>query len=97
MSLDTGGQLVVGSKTTPLASESAGLGGLVMGGFGSGGPSGATSTSPVERNSNPSNWHGNATRNGVEVIRGEAAELKSGLELTMGGVLVIAVVVFERM
>ncbi len=34
MSRDTCGQLVAGSKTIPLASESAGLGGLVMGGFG---------------------------------------------------------------
>ncbi len=99
VSLNTAGQLVVGSKTIPLATSSAGLGGLIIGGSGNSGPFGAISTSLVGGNSSggSGNGNGNGDRNGtststsVKVFRGGAGPLKSGLGWMMGGVLVVAV------
>lgn len=84
VSLNTAAQLVVGSKTIPLESgnpgssgETAGLGGLIMGGFGAGGPFGAFSTgSPSSTQGNGSTVAGNGTSAGVQVFSGNAVSLK---------------------
>ena len=80
VSLNKGGQLVIGSKTIPLETDSgAGLGGLIMGGFGAGGPFGGRSPSPSGGTS--SNGTGNRTSASVAVFQGGAESLKGGLPL----------------
>ena len=85
VSLNTAAQLVVGTKTIPLESENAGssgqtadLGGLIMGGFGNGGPFGPfRSSSPALAPGDVSPGAGDGTT-GVQVFRGHAARLKGG-------------------
>ena len=79
VSLNTAGQLVVGSKTIGLTSESAGLGGLVMGAFGASGPIGSTMPAPGE--GNVSNGTIDSANTRVEISRGEAEDSKSGLSV----------------
>ena len=84
VSLNTAAQLVIGSKTIPLESENsvssgqtAGLGGLIMGGFGNGGPFrpfGTHSPSPAE--GNVSRGSGNGTNMSVQAFQGNAANLQ---------------------
>ena len=84
VSLNAAAQLVVGSKTIALDSENAGsssgtagLGGLIMGGLGAGGPFGAFSTgSPSSTQGNGSRVAGNGTSAGVLVFSGNAVSLK---------------------
>ncbi len=78
ISLNTAAQLIVGSKTIPLESENAGLGGLIMGGFGNGGPFGPfASNSPALAQVNVSTGASNGTT-GVQLFRGHAARSKGG-------------------
>ena len=77
ISLNTAGQLVVGTSTIPLETSSAGLGQLIMGGFGGDrGPSSSSSSSPVAGILS-SNGTGNRTTdvNGAVVFMGEAESL----------------------
>ena len=81
VSLNTATQLVIGSKTIPLESENgvssgqtAGLGGLIIGGFGNGGPFGTTSPSPAQ--GNVSGGGGNSTNTSVQAFQGNAANLQ---------------------
>ena len=76
ISLNTAGQLVIGSETVPLETGSGGLGGLIIGGFGAGGPFGSKSPSSVKENS--SNGTSNDTSVSVGVFHGAADSLKSG-------------------
>ena len=86
VSLNTDAQLVIGSKTIRLQSEdtgssgqTAGLGGLIMGGFGNGGPFRPfVSGSPALAQGNVSTGAGNGTDPGVGVFKGDAARLKGG-------------------
>ena len=104
VSLNTASQLVVGSETIPLGSgrtgsngQTAGLGGLIMGGFGSGGPFRPfASNSPLSTSQgNLSATAGNGTGNGVQVFAGDAANIKGGflryhIGLSMTGMVVLA-------
>ena len=79
VSLNTAAQLVIGSKTIPLQNENgvssgqtAGIGGLIMGGFGNGGPSGTNSPSPAQ--GNISTGGGNGTNKSVQAFQGNAAK-----------------------
>ena len=81
VSLDTAAQLVIGSKTIPLQNENgssseqtAGLGGLIMGGFGNGGPFGTSSASPAQ--GNVSTGGGSGTNTSVQAFQGNVASLK---------------------
>ena len=87
VSLNTAAQLVVGSKTIPLESEpagssgqSAGLAGLIMGGFGNGGPFGPVagiSPSPASARGNVTTGAVNGTSPGVQIFAGNAVRLKT--------------------
>ena len=81
ISLNTAGQLVIGAQTIPFETSSVGLGRLIMGGFGVGGPlvGGGTSPSPSIAGNWPRNvTSGNrTTANAVgTVFRGEAESLR---------------------
>ena len=86
VSLNTAAQLVIGSKTIPLDSENGvssgqttGLGGLIMGGFGNGGPFGPFGTSSLlPGKGNVSSGGGNGTNSSVQVqpFKGNAAHLQ---------------------
>lgn len=96
VSLNTAAQLVVGSKTIPLEGESAGsngqtagLGGLIMGGFGNGGPFGPFGTNTPTQG-NLSSGAGNGTSAGAQVFEGNAASLKRRFRWNMMVASVIA-------
>ena len=81
VSLNMAAQLVVGSKTIPLeesagsSGETAGLGGLIMGASGSGGPFGPFNiNSPTQGNS--STGAVNGTSASVQAFKGNGASLK---------------------
>lgn len=83
VSLNTAAQLVVGSKTIALekssgsSGETAGLGGLIVGAFGSGGPFEPFSTnSPTSTQGNSSTGAVNGTSTSVQAFEGNAASLK---------------------
>lgn len=73
VSLNTAGQLVLGSTTVTLQSKDTGLGGLIIGGFGPGGPV-VDPTSSVQRN--VSSGFGNGTGAGGPVFEGKAGGLR---------------------
>lgn len=77
VSLNTAGQLVVGSKTVGLTSESAGLGEFILGAFGANRPLDSTTSAPVGENF--LNGSINGTNISVEFFRDEAEGLKSEL------------------
>ena len=102
VSLNTDSQLVVGSKTISLESgkagqsgQRAGLGGLIMGGFGLGGPFGPfASGSPPSTQGNVSTAATIGTGNGVQEFAGDAVDLKRGgfrssVGLSMVGMVVL--------
>lgn len=105
ISLNTAAQLVVGSKTIPLESErvgssgeTAGLGGLIMGGFGAGGPFGRFSTnSPTPTQGNTSTGAVNGTNTGVQAFKGDAASLEGRFLGNKLAVSVIAISVLAYM
>ena len=81
ISLNTAGQLVIGTQTIPFETSSVGLGRLIMGGFGVGGPlvGGGPSPSPSIAGNSPRNVTGGnrTTANAVgTVFRGEAESLR---------------------
>ena len=80
VSLNNAGQLVVGSKTVGLTRESAGLGKLIMGAFGADGPQ-DSSTTPAPVRGNFSNGTADGTNTGVEIFKGQAEGLDSGLSV----------------
>ena len=80
VSLNTAAQLVVGSKTIPLANGPAGLAGLIMGGFGNGGPFGpvaSSSPSPAPARVNVTTGAVSGTSPGIQVFTGNAVRLKT--------------------
>ena len=81
ISLNTAGQLVMGTKTVPFETSGAGLGRLIMGGFGDGGPLIGTSSSSPIAGSSPNGTSSNSTANADgAVFLAEAQSLrKSGL------------------
>lgn len=90
ISLNTAAQLMVGTKTIALkgsSGENAGLGGSIMGAFGTGGPFGTISSAPGQGNA--SMGGDNRTGTGVHVFNGGAASSK-GWELWK--VMVVAVI-----
>ncbi|CAD6588434.1 MAG: hypothetical protein ASARMPREDX12_003327 [Alectoria sarmentosa] len=97
VSLNTAGQLVVGSDTMTLQSGSTGLDGLIMGAFGSGGPFGLFSTNlPSPTQGSVSTGAGNSTSTGVQVFSGNAASLKdrySWIKITVS-VIAMSVLVY---
>ena len=80
VSLNTAGQLVMDSNTISFESNSAGLGGLIMGGFVS---------NPLSQNA--SNGTSTVANNNVEVFQGKAENLKSCLSWKQAIVSVIAI------
>ena len=83
VSLNTAAQLVVGSKTIPLEESAgssggiAGLGGLIVGAFGSGGTfEPVTTNSATLMQGNSSTGAGNGTSASVQAFEGDAARLK---------------------
>lgn len=89
VSLDSAGDLVVGLKTVALDDPTGGgLGGLIMGGFGSGGPFPSPGSPSVPGNSTTMG-SGNGTAFGVQPFRGDA----HGLKRYMPGKLSIAVTI----
>lgn len=93
ISLNTADQLVVGTKTIPLKGSSgqiAGLGGSIMGAFGTGGPFGTNSPAPGQGNASMGN--DNMTDNGVHVFNGGAASSKGWLLWNVMAVAVLAMV-----
>lgn len=108
VSLNTAGQLVIGSgsNTTPLETNSAaGLGALIIGGFAARGPffgaspvGGSSSSNGTDSNNSTST----STSTSVAVFKGEAESLKSqrGLLLSswkMAGMIAVAIFVFRWM
>ena len=77
VSLNSAGELVVGSKTIALGSSSeGGFGELIMGGFGSGGPF-PPPGSPLVPGTYTTSGLGNGTAFGVQPFQGKAHGLKS--------------------
>ena len=92
ISLNAAGQLVVNSKTITLESNSAGLAGLVMGGFGAGGSFDSTSPSPTQA------IFSNGTSNtSVQVFQGKAEDLKSFLSWKKVAVSMVAMIILIEM
>ena len=91
VSLGSDGTLVVGSKTEVLAGPSGSLGGVIMGGFGSGG-SVTTNSSPtggVQVNS------GNGTNFGFQTFEGRAGRVRSlNFEIFMGFAVAVHIIWF---
>ncbi|KAL9068542.1 MAG: hypothetical protein Q9161_006087 [Pseudevernia consocians] len=98
VSLNTDAQLVIGSKTIPLESENgvfsgqtASLGGLILGGFGNGGPFGPFGTiSPSPANGNLPTGGGNGTNTSVQAFQGNAAGLQDPFSWNSMAVAAIA-------
>ena len=93
VSLGPAGELVVGSKTIALdGSSGEGLGGLIVRGFGSGGPFSGPET-PLIAGSNRTFGAENGTTIGVQVFQGSARDLKSNMpgKLLVGGMATMAV------
>lgn len=89
VSLNAAGQLVVNSKTITLESNSAGLGGLIVGGFGPGGPFDGNTPSPTQR------IFSNGTSNtSVQIFQGKAEDLKSFLSWKKVAVSMVAMIIF---
>ena len=87
----TATQLVVGTRMIPLqgsSGESAGLGGSIMGAFGTGGPFGTNTLAPGQGNASMRN--DSRTDNGVHVFNGGAASLKGWLLWNVMAVAVLA-------
>ena len=95
ISLNTAGQLVVGTKTVPFETSSAGLGRLIMGGFGDGGPLiGTSSSSPIAgSSSNGTSSNGTVNTDGA-VFLGEAESLRKSSFLFWTPVAVSAVAMY---
>ena len=74
VSLDLDGELMVGTKTIPLETMAGGLGGLIMGGFGPGGP---YATSLAGLGSVSGSRNDTATATGVQAFEGSGKSLKS--------------------
>ena len=72
VSLGSSGSLVVGSQTVVLGAPTGSLGGLIVGGFGSGGPTanGSSTSGLVPTGAN------NGTDSGVQIFKGKAARLR---------------------
>ena len=87
MSLNTAGQLVVGSQTVRLTSQNVGLSELILGAFGANGPLNSTTSAPVKGNFLNESIKG--TNISVELFRGEAEELKSGLLIWKADVVLV--------
>lgn len=95
VSLNPAAQLVIGSKTLPLKSqnagssgETAGLRGLILGGFGASGPFSPFSTNAsASTRGNPSTAAGKSKGTGVQVFRGNAANLEG----SFGGSMAVSV------
>lgn len=93
VSLDPAGELVVGSKTIALEGPSGGgLGGLIMGGFGSGGPFSAPE-SPSLAGSNKTLGAENGTTLGVQEFQGSARDLKSSISGRLLAVVMVTTAV----
>lgn len=93
VSLDSAGELVVGSKTIALDGSKVGeLGGLIIGGFGSGGPFPAPG-SPVVPGTNTTTGLGNGTGFGVQLFEGNAHGLKSCMPGKLSTAVMIAITV----
>ena len=90
ISLNTAGQLVVGSKTVGLTRESAGLGGLIKGAFGANGPPDRSITpAPIG-----GNFSTGTTDTGAEIFRGEAEDVESVLSVWKVGIALVAAMAF---
>ena len=93
VSLDAAGELVVGSKTIALdGSNGEGLGRLIMGGFGSGGPA-PSPASPLVAGASTTTGSRNGTAVGVQAFEGSAHALKRGMQLS--AVVIIAMAVLD--
>lgn len=99
ISLNTAAQLIVGSKTMPLESgtagssgQTAGLGGLTMGSSGNGGPFGPFSTnSPSPTQGNVSTGAENGASNGTKIFEGKAGNLQYSWNSVAVSVMAISV------
>ena len=101
MSLNNAGSVVIGSKTIALQSSGGGvgLGGVIMGAFGSSGPFGSvTGSAPSSATVGSAGLGGtNGTSAGVQVFKGRGARVKGlfsgdGMVGSVGLVSMIAVV-----
>ena len=93
VSLDPAGELVVGSKTIALdGSSGGGVGGLIMGGFGSGELFSAPE-SPLVAGSNKTLGAENGTTLGVKVFQGSARDMKSKLPGKLLAVVMVTMAV----
>ena len=93
VSLNTAGQLVVGSKTVGLTHDSGDLGRLIMGVFGANGPPDSSATpAPVGGNLSSGNIDG--TNTGVAIFRGEAEGVESVLSVWKVGIALVAAMAF---
>ena len=92
ISLDSAGELVLGSRTVTLQSPSEGLGGLIMGGFESHGP--FATTSPSQTTGNSSARAGNGTSSSVQSFEGKAEKLECSLLARLIVTLTIVVLLF---
>ena len=83
ISLNTAGQLIIGTNTVPLETSSVGLGRLIMEGFGARGPLIGSGTSPLPSIAGNSSWNATSsnrttTNADVAIFRGEAENLRRG-------------------
>ena len=104
LSLNTAAQLVVGSKTIPLESgETAGLGGLIVGALGSGGPfepfntNSPTTTQGKSSTGAANGTNANGTNANVQAFEGDAASLKGPSLWWKMAALVVAMSVLTYM
>ena len=83
VSLDTDGELIVGTRTISLETMAGGLGGLIMGGLGPGGPYATSLAGPVNISGS---GNGTAIGNGVQAFEGSGkiSKCSSLWKLTTG-------------
>ena len=93
VSLNSAGELIMGTRTIPLETTAGGLGGLIMGGFRPGGP---YATSLAGLGSVSGSGNGTATGNGVQAFEGSGKSSKSSLlwKLTMVMILTSLIQLF---
>lgn len=90
VSLDSNGQLIVGTRTIPLETMSGGLGGLIMGGFRPGGP---YATSSAGLGSVLGSGNSTATGNGVQAFEGSGKSWKDSSLWKLTMVILLAILI----
>ena len=90
VSLDSDGELIVGTRTIPLETTAGGLGGLIMGGFIPGGP---YATSLAGPGSVPGSGNGTSTGNGVQAFEGSGKSSKDSSLWKMMMVILLAILI----